>query len=96
MLKTGKKFHYTAPANGYPEWNNNPEIFQLNRSKAHALLMPYQTVEEALKNDRKSSVYYQSLNGSWYFHFAENADGRVKNFFAPEFSYKKWDSISVP
>jgi len=96
MLKTGKKFNYTAPANGYPEWNNNPEIFQLNRSKAHALLMPYQTVEEALKNDRKSSVYYQSLNGSWYFHFAENADGRVKNFFAPEFSYKKWDSISVP
>ncbi|MEH7206777.1 glycoside hydrolase family 2 TIM barrel-domain containing protein [Priestia megaterium] len=96
MLKTGKKFHYTAPANGYPEWNNNPEIFQLNRSKAHALLMPYQTVEEALKNDRKSSVYYQSLNGSWYFHFAKNADARVKNFFAPEFSYEKWDSISVP
>ena len=48
-VKTGKKFNYTAPANGYPEWNNNPEIFQLNRSKAHALLMPYQTVEEALK-----------------------------------------------
>ena len=24
-----KKLHYQPPANGCPEWNNNPEIFML-------------------------------------------------------------------
>ena len=54
-----KKFVYTMPKNGYPEWNNNPEIFQLNRMNAHASLMPFETIEEALlgeKKDRKSVV----------------------------------------
>ncbi len=37
-----KKFVYTPPVNGYPEWNNNPQIYQLNRMEAHATLMPYQ------------------------------------------------------
>lgn len=30
-----------APANGYPEWNNNPEIFQVNREEAHTSFIPY-------------------------------------------------------
>ena len=25
---------FTKTENGYPEWNNNPEIFQLNRLPA--------------------------------------------------------------
>jgi beta-galactosidase len=38
MIKTVKKFQYTPPKNGYPEWNNNPETYQLNRLNAHATL----------------------------------------------------------
>lgn len=39
-----KKFNCAPPENGYPEWNNNPDIFQVNRMEAHAALMPYNTV----------------------------------------------------
>ena len=39
--------NYKKPDNGFPEWNNNPEIFQVNRLKAHSTLMPYETVEES-------------------------------------------------
>ncbi|MEH7282782.1 hypothetical protein V7119_29465, partial [Bacillus toyonensis] len=67
MLKTLNKFNYTPPKNGYPEWNNNPDIFQLNRLEPHATLMPYKTIEEALKGNRNASNYYQCLNGNWKF-----------------------------
>ncbi|MDQ0974743.1 hypothetical protein QFZ31_004621 [Neobacillus niacini] len=64
-IKTLKKYQYAPPKNGYPEWNNNPEIFQLNRRNAHATLMPYETLEEALQGNRNASSYYCCLNGDW-------------------------------
>ncbi|UJF34811.1 glycoside hydrolase family 2 TIM barrel-domain containing protein [Paenibacillus hexagrammi] len=91
-----QKFTYTPPKNGYPEWNNNPEIFQLNRMKAHATLMPYDSVEEALKVNRSGSSYTVSLNGTWKFSFAENADQRVVNFYEADFDTSGWNEIQVP
>ena len=96
MLKQLAKFNYSPPKNGYPEWNNNPEIFQLNRLEAHATLMPYKTVEEALQGDRASSEFYQSLNGIWKFAFAENPEKRINNFFSLDFDNSGWDDIKVP
>ncbi|MCU9612625.1 DUF4981 domain-containing protein [Caldibacillus lycopersici] len=96
MLKSLAKFKYSPPKNGFPEWNNNPDIFQLNRLEAHATLMPYSTLEEALTGDRSSSTYTQSLNGKWKFAFSENPDGRLINFFATDFSCESWDEITVP
>ena len=51
-----KKFVYTPPANGYPEWNNNPETFQVNRLPAHANMVAFPTIEEALSNEFTSSL----------------------------------------
>ena len=96
MLKQKSKFTYSPPINGYPEWNNNPETFKLNRLDAHATLMPYKTVEEALLGDRSASDFYQSLNGVWKFAFAENPEQRIKNFFNMEFDESGWDEIKVP
>lgn len=93
---TGEKFNYSPPKNGYPEWNNNPEIFQLNRSDAHATLMPYATVDEALKGKRDTSSFYQSLNGQWKFAFVESPDKRITNFYEKDFDHSKWDEIKVP
>ncbi|QJD82233.1 glycoside hydrolase family 2 TIM barrel-domain containing protein [Cohnella herbarum] len=94
MSKT--KWIYSPPANGYPEWNNNPEIFQLNRLDAHATFITYDTLEEALRGDRKSSDYYASLNGKWKFSFAENPDKRIKNFYEKGFDDSDWAEIAVP
>jgi len=91
-----EKYQYIEPANGYPEWNNNPEIFQLNRMEAHAYLMPYDTIEEALAGKPKKSRYYKSLNGNWKFSFAENPDKRIKDFYKMECDNSNWNEIKVP
>ncbi|WP_219835643.1 glycoside hydrolase family 2 TIM barrel-domain containing protein [Paenibacillus sp. R14(2021)] len=91
-----QKLTYTPPANGYPEWNNNPEIFELNRMKAHATLMPFDTVEEALRGDRSASRSCLSLNGMWKFAFAENPSSRIANFYEEGFDHTDWNEIKVP
>lgn len=90
------KYNYIPPENGYPEWNNNPEIFQVNRMDAHATLMPFTTVEEALQGDRQASCYYQSLNGSWKFSFAEVPENRIRNFYETSYDCSHWKEIKVP
>ncbi|SDT53541.1 beta-galactosidase [Paenibacillaceae bacterium GAS479] len=91
-----QKFKYTPTTNGYPEWNNNPEIFELNRMKAHATLMPFDSVEEALHNDRLASRNYMSLNGTWKFAFAESPSKRIMNFYEDSFNHSGWNDIKVP
>ncbi|MBA2936855.1 DUF4981 domain-containing protein [Paenibacillus sp. CGMCC 1.16610] len=91
-----QKYSYLPPKNGYPEWNNNPEIFQLNRMKAHATLMPYASIEEALKGDRSASQSVASLNGMWQFSFAETPDQRIRNFYEMGYDTSGWDTIQVP
>ncbi|MBD8070637.1 glycoside hydrolase family 2 TIM barrel-domain containing protein [Bacillus sp. PS06] len=96
MLKQLKKFKYTPPKNGYPEWNNNPEIFQLNRLEAHATLMPYKTVDQALHGERSKSDFYQTLNGNWKFAFYENPEKRNREFYKENVNTSEWDEIKVP
>ncbi|GAA0591589.1 hypothetical protein GCM10009001_04630 [Virgibacillus siamensis] len=81
---------------GYPEWNNNPETFQVNREPAHAAIMPYKDVESALKDNQIESEFYQSLNGKWKFHFSENPAQRPKNFYKEDYDVSDWDKIKVP
>lgn len=95
-MKRLNKFNYVPPENGYPEWNNNPDIFQLNRRLAHATYMPFQTIAGALQGERTESSWYQSLNGRWKFAFSENPDCRLTNFYKPEFNHNDWDEIVVP
>lgn len=90
------KFHYQPPENGYPEWNNNPEIYKLNRMEAHAVLMPCNTVKEALRGEVQVPVNRLSLNGSWKFSFAENPAKRIKNFYEREYDCSGWGTITVP
>jgi beta-galactosidase len=91
-----KKFNYTPPQNGYPEWNNNPEIFQVNRMEAHATLMPFDSVEEALEGNRQVSKHYMNLNGDWKFNFAETPEKRIRDFYKKDFDCSGWNSIKVP
>lgn len=91
-----EKFKYIPPQNGYPEWNNNPEIFQLNRCEPHAYLMPYDTVEEALIDSKKESAHYISLNGKWKFSFSENPEKRIKDFYEIGYYCGSWEEIEVP
>ncbi|WNS45956.1 glycoside hydrolase family 2 TIM barrel-domain containing protein [Paenibacillus sp. MMS20-IR301] len=90
------KLSYQPPANGYPEWNNNPELFQINRLDAHASMMSYPAVAEALQGDKSASSRYQSLNGTWKFAFAETPEARIKDFYTSGFDCGDWADIAVP
>ncbi|MEK3883626.1 glycoside hydrolase family 2 TIM barrel-domain containing protein [Paenibacillus sp. PL2-23] len=82
-LKSKPKFIYTPPANGYPEWNNNPDIFALNRMEAHAA--------RAYGAERTLS-----LNGQWRFSFAESPDKRNTSFYQLDYDTSAWAEIAVP
>ncbi len=90
------KLVYQPPANGYPEWNNNPEIFQLNRMDAHASMMSFSTVSEALKGVKEASTNYQTLNGPWKFVFSETPELRSKDFYQADYDSSSWSDIPVP
>lgn len=90
-----KKYKYVAPENGYPEWNNNPEIFQLNRLDARAALTPYANAEEALNNGDNSSRV-QSLNGTWKFHHVDKPADRPETFYETGYDTSDWADIPVP
>ena len=90
------KWTYSPPANGYPEWNNNPDIFQLNRMDAHATLITYDTLEEAIESRFEDSRCYLSLNGSWHFAWAENPEKRIKDFYKQGYDASNWKEITVP
>lgn len=90
------KFKYTPPANGYPEWNNNPDIFALNRLAAHATLIPFDSVDEALVGNRDASANKLSLNGAWKFSFARTPDERVQQFYRTDYDCSGWDDMPVP
>ncbi|MEK0317298.1 glycoside hydrolase family 2 TIM barrel-domain containing protein [Cohnella sp. 56] len=90
------KFVYTPPANGYPEWNNNPDVFQLNRMEAHAHMMAYPSVEAALNGDPAASPYYRSLNGTWKFALADTPEQRARDFYRMDFDTSGWADMPVP
>ena len=80
----------------FPAWNNNPEIYQINREPAHATLIPYNTVTEALTGIGSVSPNYLSLDGVWKFNLADNPGERQKYFYMESFDVSSWDDIQVP
>jgi beta-galactosidase len=90
------KFNYQPPQNGFPEWNNNPEIFQINRLPARNSAISYQSVEAALAGDMTKSDKYLSLNGPWKFSFATNPASRSEKFYETSFDASGWPEITVP
>lgn len=74
----------------------NTQVFELNQIDGHVPLVPYLTVDEALKNNRSKAGSFLSLNGTWKFHFADTPEGTPGGFFLENFNDKKWDTIGVP
>lgn len=74
----------------------NTKVFELNQEEGHVPIVPYVSVDEALKNNRSGSASFISLNGRWKFHYSETPEGTPANFFNEDFNDKKWDTIHVP
>ena len=68
------------------DWLANPEIFEVNREKAHSDHR-YTTKDGNLR---------QSLNGTWKFAYTEHPDSRPADFYKTDFDVTGFDDITVP
>ncbi|MGL6105582.1 glycoside hydrolase family 2 TIM barrel-domain containing protein, partial [Romboutsia sp.] len=90
------KFIYKKPQNGYPEWNNNPQITSLNMNKPHNDFVSYETKEQSIEGIKENSSRYVSLNGKWKFNFCKNLKSIPENFHEIDYNNESWDEIDVP
>ncbi len=69
------------------EWLSNPEIFAVNREKAHS---------DHLFSGAEGRNLHQSLNGTWKFSYSENPDKRPSEFYRTDYDVTGFDEIKVP
>ncbi|MBI5010186.1 MAG: glycoside hydrolase family 2, partial [Bacteroidia bacterium] len=74
----------------------NTSVFELNQEEGHVPLVPYASVDEALKNRFSAASSYLSLNGTWKFQYSDTPEGTPAEFFREDYNDKKWDTIHVP
>lgn len=60
-----------------------------NREEQRAYYIPYDTLEKALKGEKKESEFYRLLNGDWNFKYYDS------ELDIPD-KIENWDSIPVP
>ena len=74
----------------------DPECLGINKEPAHATLMPYATLKEALAAKRHASSFCRSLNGPWKFNWVPRPEQRPVDFYKPDFDVSGWKEIPVP
>ena len=75
------------------DWLSNPEIFEVNRIKAHSDHKFYKTSSEFHANE---SSFVQNLNGKWLFSYAEKPSERKVDFYKTDFDLSNFKEINVP
>ena len=83
----------TAPSGR--EWES-PEELSLGKEQPHAWFFTFATDEEARQFLPEKSSYYQSLNGTWQFHWVGNPSERPADFYKTTFDASHWDRVEVP
>lgn len=76
------------------DWLENPEVFGVNRVKAHSDHRFYGSREEMEQGGEGS--FYTSLNGTWRFAYAGNRRERPEGFYRAEYDLSGMGTIEVP
>ena len=77
------------------EWESVEEL-SLNKEYPRAYFFSFADEASATKVLPEHSSYWLSLNGDWQFHWSKTPDGRVKDFFKPDYNASSWDKLAVP
>lgn len=80
----------TLSAQTFTEWQD-PEVNAINRLPMHA---DYRVCNGTTYNN--DADYTLSLNGTWKFHWVENANQRPKGIQALHYDDSAWGTIEVP
>ncbi len=77
------------------DWEN-PWMFNQNKEEPYATFVPFPDIDSALKNDKKNSPFYKSLNGMWKFNWVSKPEDRPLDFYKPDYDLSSWKEIAVP
>ncbi len=88
-------FSLPASPQEIPDWEN-PAVFKLGQVEPHVTYIPFPDEAALLRNERKSSPFYLSLNGRWKFHWVERPADKPANFYLDKFDLSDWREIEVP
>ena len=80
----------------FPAEIEDPECIGINKEPAHATLMPYASLDEALKAKRHESSFCRVLKGMWKFNWVAWPNQRPVDFYKPDFDVSGWKDIPVP
>jgi len=72
----------------------DPQVTSINRNLSRATAYSFETLEDALSNDRSRSSRVMILNGIWDFKFALKPADAPSEFYKGKVS--GWDHIEVP
>ncbi len=74
----------------------NPSLIDIGKEKAHADFILYADKSTALTKKPQSSPFYQSLNGTWKFVYADRIADAPTNYFEPNLDDSQWSNLPVP
>lgn len=77
-----------------PVWQDQG-VWQINKEKARAYFIPFQSVE-SIDDDIFSSSLMQSLNGDWNFNLVLKPADRPLDFYKDNYDITSWDKLKVP
>ncbi len=77
------------------DWEN-PQLFELNKEKPHATFMLFNNIQDVKNDDYNRSPYYQSLNGTWKFVYADKYADRIQDFYRTDLDDHTWSNLAVP
>ncbi len=77
------------------EWES-PEALALNKEQPQAWGFHFATEAAARGVLPERGAYWQSLDGTWKFHWCKTPEERAKGFEAPGYDVTAWDDIEVP
>ncbi|WP_052334281.1 glycoside hydrolase family 2 TIM barrel-domain containing protein [Pedobacter sp. V48] len=95
-FKQGDGFLSKADTAFVPQEIQDPENLGINKEAAHATLMPYASLKEALAGNRHASSFSRSLNGTWKFNWVDWPQKRPVDFYKTDYDVSRWKNITVP
>lgn len=78
-----------------PDWND-PAVYEWGSEPAHATLVTYDTLRQAVLADRSASPFRVSLDGEWKFRWSPNPESRLPDFADENADDSGWDRLQVP
>lgn len=87
--------HGEVRAQDASRWHN-VDVNQQNRAPRRAAFFAFENQDKAQAFEKKKSVNYLSMEGTWKFNFVKDYNKRPANFFAANFDDSQWKDFPVP